>query len=178
MAADIPGRADAIVQLLNSRPHATPTLPDRLDTADSAVEIVRLFAPTADLSQQRLDLVRGLRSDLMAVVEATTTAETDKAWAELSDRVAAVKLRQVFASSGVDLEQVGGDDVVGAITLAVAELVNAGQWTRMRICANDICRGVFYDTTRSRTQRWHSYELCGNKSNVAAHRARRSRETG
>jgi predicted RNA-binding Zn ribbon-like protein len=32
-------------------------------------------------------------------------------------------------------------------------------------------RGV-YDTTRSRTQRWHSYELCGNRANVAAFRAR------
>lgn len=49
-------------------------------------------------------------------------------------------------------------------------------WTvdqqRIRVCANDGCRAVFYDTTRSRTQRWHSYELCGNRANVAAFRAR------
>lgn len=177
MALDLPRQAGAIVGLLNSRPHATPTLPDRLETAESAAEILRPFTPAAHVSQHQLDRVRALRTDLMAVVEATTTADADKAWAELSDHVAEVSLRQVFSSSGVDLEQVTGDDVVGGITLAVAELVDAGQWTRVRICANDVCRGVFYDTTRSRTQRWHSYELCGNKSNVAAHRARKHQET-
>ncbi|WIX80405.1 CGNR zinc finger domain-containing protein [Amycolatopsis carbonis] len=30
------------------------------------------------------------------------------------------------------------------------------------------------DTTRSHTRRWHSYELCGNRANVASHRARKS----
>ncbi|MEO3773386.1 CGNR zinc finger domain-containing protein [Micromonospora sp. B9E7] len=42
----------------------------------------------------------------------------------------------------------------------------------MRICGNEMCSHVFYDTTRSRTQRWHSYERCGNRTNVAAYRAR------
>jgi predicted RNA-binding Zn ribbon-like protein len=177
MAVELPRRADAIVRLLNSRPHATPTLPDRLETAESAAEILQPFTPAADLSQHQLDGIRALRADLMAVLEATTTADADKAWAELSDHVAEVSLRQVFSSSGVDLEQVTGDDVIGGITLAIAELVDAGQWTRVRICANDLCRGVFYDTTRSRTQRWHSYEVCGNRSNVAAHRARKNPET-
>ncbi|TDD45558.1 CGNR zinc finger domain-containing protein [Kribbella antibiotica] len=173
MAVETPGQADAIVRLLNSRPHATPVLPDRLDTADTAAEILRPFG----LFAKELGGVRAVRADLMAVLEAATAAEADKAWAELSDHVAGVSHRQVFSSAGVELEQVSGDDLVGGITRAVAELVAAGQWTRVRICANDICRGVFYDTTRSRTQRWHSYELCGNKSNVAAHRARKHQET-
>ncbi|MCU1658127.1 MAG: zinc finger protein [Pseudonocardiales bacterium] len=30
-------------------------------------------------------------------------------------------------------------------------------------------------STRSRTRRWHSYEMCGNRTNVAAHRARTAR---
>ncbi len=34
------------------------------------------------------------------------------------------------------------------------------------------CDEVFYDTTRSRTRRWHSYESCGNRANVSAYRAR------
>ena len=55
---------------------------------------------------------------------------------------------------------------------AVADILRDGTWKRMRVCANDGCRAVFYDATRSRTQRWHSYELCGNRANVAAFRAR------
>jgi predicted RNA-binding Zn ribbon-like protein len=74
----------------------------------------------------------------------------------------------------VQLRQVEGDPLVGKIALAVAELVAAGTWSRVRLCANHSCGGAFYDTSRSRTQRWQSYEICGNKSNVAAYRARRS----
>ncbi|MEO3748322.1 CGNR zinc finger domain-containing protein [Plantactinospora sp. B5E13] len=73
------------------------------------------------------------------------------------------------------LHQVTGDPVIGGITLAVAELVAAGTWSRIRTCANEQCQHVFYDTTRSRTQRWHSYEMGGNRANVAAYRARSSR---
>jgi len=46
--------------------------------------------------------------------------------------------RQDFSAPGrVSLRQAAGDPVVGAITLAVAELVTAGTWPRLRICAND-----------------------------------------
>lgn len=47
---------------------------------------------------------------------------------------------------------------------------------RLRRCANhDTCVLVFLDTSRSRTRRWCSMELCGNRSKVAAHGARRRR---
>jgi predicted RNA-binding Zn ribbon-like protein len=82
-------------------------------------------------------------------------------------------LRQGFSSSGkVQLHQVGGDPVLGSINLAVAELLADGTWSRIRICDDEHCRHAFYDTTRSRTQRRHSYEICGNRSNVAAYRNR------
>jgi predicted RNA-binding Zn ribbon-like protein len=48
----------------------------------------------------------------------------------------------------------------------------SGRSTRLRLCANDTCRPVFYDTSRCRTQRWLSCEICGNRHNVAAHRNR------
>ena len=46
-----------------------------------------------------------------------------------------------------------------------------GTWSRVRLCALEACHSAFYDATRSRTQRWHSYAMCGNRTNVAAHRA-------
>ncbi|MDT5029510.1 MAG: hypothetical protein QOE61_5936, partial [Micromonosporaceae bacterium] len=52
--------------------------------------------------------------------------------------------------------------------------IAADRWTRLHLCANDVCRVAFYDASRSRTQRWHSYETCGNRANAAAHRARRN----
>jgi predicted RNA-binding Zn ribbon-like protein len=72
----------------------------------------------------------------------------------------------------VGLRQVTGDPVVGRIVQDVATLITTGNWSRLRYCANEVGGAVFYDTTRSRTRRWHSYEYCGNRTNVAAYRAR------
>jgi hypothetical protein len=33
--------------------------------------------------------------------------------------------------------------------------------TRLRFCARDVCDLLFYDVTRSKTQRWHSDSPCG-----------------
>jgi hypothetical protein len=54
----------------------------------------------------------------------------------------------------------------------LALVAGAGHWGRIKACANDACNALFYDATRAQTKRWHSFELCGNKANVAAHRRR------
>jgi hypothetical protein len=64
------------------------------------------------------------------------------------------------------------DPIVGRLVADVHAAVAADQWTRLHLCANDACGVAFYDSSRSRTQRWHSYEVCGNRVNVAAHRRR------
>lgn len=56
---------------------------------------------------------------------------------------------------------------------AGAELMTSDQASMLRRCANhDSCVLLFLDTSRSRTRRWCSMELCGNRSKVAAHAAR------
>lgn len=63
---------------------------------------------------------------------------------------------------------------------AGANLMVSKRATRLRRCANhDTCVLVFLDTSRSRTRRWCSMDLCGNRSKVAAHDARvRRRRAG
>ena len=73
------------------------------------------------------------------------------------------------------MEPAAGPTVPGSIIRSVAELIASGNWSRIKACANAACAHVFYDTTRSRTQRWDSYEVCGNRVNVAAYRTRRTR---
>lgn len=46
---------------------------------------------------------------------------------------------------------------------------------RVRKCANPACILIFHDTSRSRTRRWCSMNLCGNRAKVAAHYRRRAR---
>ncbi|MFI0465948.1 CGNR zinc finger domain-containing protein [Saccharopolyspora sp. 5N102] len=44
---------------------------------------------------------------------------------------------------------------------------------RFRDCASPGCNGVFVDTSRAGRRRYCMPELCGNRLNVANHRARR-----
>ncbi|MGW9032202.1 CGNR zinc finger domain-containing protein [Streptomyces sp. NPDC055722] len=176
-AQRIPATAAAIVDLLNSRPHgADPALLEMLQPPRTASVILRPFGQpdTAAPSPERLAEIRALRTILMDIVGAPDSAEVATDWAELTDRSSSVTLRQTFSAPGkVQLQQVDGDPVVGGIILAVAELMTDGTWPRIRACANEVCSHVFYDVTRSRSQRWHSYETCGNRTNVAAYRARK-----
>lgn len=169
-----PAVAAGIVDLLNSR--AFTGVADKLDCPESAAEVLRPFGQEDGLpSPQRIDLVRAVRSDLSDLVGAHDPADAAGDWAAFSGRASSITFQQDFSRPGqVELRQVTGDPVVGRITQAVAALVTAGAWSRLRFCANDECAAAFYDTTRSRTRRWHSYEYCGNRANVAAYRARTS----
>ena len=44
--------------------------------------------------------------------------------------------------------------------------------SRLRRCARPECTLVFYDVTRSATQRWHSERPCGLRERLRRHRAR------
>jgi predicted RNA-binding Zn ribbon-like protein len=173
----IPAVAVAIVDLLNSRKHSIHS--DKFDDPGLAKQVLAPFGQGPDeVSPQRLDLVRAVRSDLLSLVEGRDQEDGARHWAAFTGRTSDVAYRQDFTEPGqVRLRQVAGDPVLGAIGLAVAELVEANTWSRLRICANDVCQGAFYDTTRSRTRRWHSYEICGNRTNVAAYRARNAEVT-
>ncbi|MDX6262256.1 MAG: hypothetical protein QOH84_3944 [Kribbellaceae bacterium] len=166
-----PAHAGAIVDLLNSRAYSSLT--DKLDTPESAAAVLRPFGHQGDVVPPgQLELVRSVRADLLDLV---TDPDAAPSWARLTSRVSQITYQQEFsAPAQVHLHQVTGDPVVGRIIQAVAALVAEGNWSRLRYCANDECSEVFYDTTRSRTRRWHSYEYCGNRTNVAAHRARHS----
>jgi predicted RNA-binding Zn ribbon-like protein len=176
-AQRIPTTAAAVVDLLNSRPHsAIHKFPDALQTPETASLLLRPFdqPATEAPSAERIAEIRALRTILLDIVSAPDGTGAAPGWTQLAEHASSITLRQDFSAPGkVRLQQVGGDPVVGGITLAVGQLITDGTWPRIRACANERCGRVFYDATRSRTQRWHSYETCGNRSNVAAYRARK-----
>jgi predicted RNA-binding Zn ribbon-like protein len=148
-------------------------LPDTLADLDSARPVIEPFGGVhyEAAAARTLARIRELRSDLLDTVIADSP---DAAWARFTDRVASIRFRQVFAGpDSVTLSQESGSSIIGGIVLAVRELVANNTWGRIHVCANEECSHAFYDTTRSRTQRWHSYEVCGNRTNVAAYRARK-----
>lgn len=66
----------------------------------------------------------------------------------------------------------GVDGALGALVAIVAESMADGTWTRLKVCVNDACQWGFYDTSRARTGRWCSMQLCGNRAKQQAWRAR------
>jgi predicted RNA-binding Zn ribbon-like protein len=50
--------------------------------------------------------------------------------------------------------------------------------SRLRRCARPECRLVFYDLTRSGTQRWHAERPCGLRERQRRHRVKQLHETG
>lgn len=59
-----------------------------------------------------------------------------------------------------------------AVAASAAAFVRDADQTRVKKCGNPNCVLVFLDTTKSRTRRWCSMGLCGNRHKAAAHYGR------
>jgi predicted RNA-binding Zn ribbon-like protein len=63
--------------------------------------------------------------------------------------------------------------LVGALMAAQAD----GSWARVKACARDSCRWLFYDTTRNRSRTWCTNSTCGSREK-AKRAYRRQRQRG
>jgi predicted RNA-binding Zn ribbon-like protein len=68
------------------------------------------------------------------------------------------------------------DGALGRLAESIAREVSQGHPERLRICANEDCRWVFNDTSRTGTRKWCDMSTCGNRAKVARHRARKREE--
>lgn len=117
-----------------------------------------------------------LRDAVVAAIEGADV-EGRSPWAVLGDMAEASPLVVQFCpsppGSALVPSAAGVRGVVGEVLAAVHTALADGSWSRVRLCALEQCHSAFYDASRSGTQRWHSYAMCGNRTNVAAHRAKR-----
>jgi predicted RNA-binding Zn ribbon-like protein len=126
-----------------------------------------------------VDAVHAVRTDLRAVLDARDAdAITEAASTLVARGLGTVDLvpdarghLQWCARPRPDadladrLALLGGVGVLGALRALGPE--------RFRDCASDTCSGVFIDTTRPGRRRYCMPDLCGNRANVAAYRARK-----
>jgi len=165
--------SDRIVEFLNSRGVGFSAGEDQLKNGASALEVCRLFDPSIkDVDARTLPRLRELRDTLLAMLQPSSTR---KARAALDGIAATVSFSLSFSQPDkATWFRNSGHPVIGKVLIDVAELINNDQWDRLKNCANESCASTFYDVSRSKTQRWHSYAICGNKNNVAAFRSRNS----
>lgn len=66
-------------------------------------------------------------------------------------------------------------DALSGLSVVVAQLLRGsdnGTLDRLKMCASDECRRVFYDRSKPGTRRWCVSALCGNREKTRAYRAR------
>jgi predicted RNA-binding Zn ribbon-like protein len=69
------------------------------------------------------------------------------------------------------------DDVLARIAEPIVREIGEGHDDRIRICASDDCRWLFYDESRSGRRRWCDMATCGNRAKARRHRARQKDTT-
>jgi hypothetical protein len=177
LAPETPDELRPLLQFLNSRPigYDGEGLPDAR-SAGAYLRASGFDISDADLGSKELALLHRLRGALTTVVGgAGEASELDAAWGTMREIAAESPVVIVLgpgAHTALEPASSGARAVVERVLADVHAAITAGRFDRLHLCAFEPCAAGFYDATRSRTQRWHSYATCGNRVNVAAHRKR------
>ena len=129
--------------------------------------------------EQALGRVRSVRGALREVADAVAhdRAPSDAALDEVNRAIRSrERVELVREPDGVSVghSHVGDplDDALARLADPLVQEIQSGRAERVRICANDTCRWVFFDESRAGRRRWCDMASCGNRAKAARHRAR------
>ena len=177
LAPETPSDLRPLLHFLNSRPigYESEGLPDAR-SAGAYLRASGFDLADADLGADDLALLHRLRDSLTTVLDRDRdAAELEAAWHAIREIAAESPVTIVLGPdphAALEPASRGARGVVERVLADMHAAIANGRFDRLRLCAYEPCGGAFYDATRSRTQRWHSYATCGNRVNVAAHRKR------
>jgi predicted RNA-binding Zn ribbon-like protein len=181
---------DFVNTLEHSRDHDTEHLPTGaslvawltdhglLDRTD-AVDVARRYEGNDATAERAVADARSLRRALRSVIDARVhDQEPDSSDVDVVNRWLRrrASLRLVAARDGLELTIEPGDDPVraalGGLAEAAARGIAGDAPERLRVCANDECRWVYYDTSRGARRKWCDMAVCGNRAKARRHRER------
>jgi predicted RNA-binding Zn ribbon-like protein len=135
--------------------------------------------PSGLSDDEALARVRSVRESLREVAHAVTHGRpaAPDALAEVNRTIAGRERIELVAAPGgasVGHSHVGDplDDALARLADPLVLEIGAGRAERVRVCANDTCRWLFYDESRAGRRRWCDMASCGNRAKAARHRAR------
>ena len=171
--------AALVVALANARAprrptHARAAAPhDALANAASASELLQPFLDRA-INAQELPALRALQRAVLAIVDALIEGSRPP----LTLNALAARMPMIYAlerqPDGRLRAALHPRRASAAATLVVAAIRELGALDplRLRRCARPECTLVFYDVTRSSTQRWHAERPCGLRERQRRHRTK------
>jgi len=126
-----------------------------------------------------LGKVKTVRDALREVADAVAhdRPPNDEALAEVNRAIRSrERVELVKEADGVSIghSHVGDplDDALARLADPLVQEIQSGRSDRVRICANDTCRWVFFDESRSGRRIWCDMASGGNRAKAARHRAR------
>lgn len=143
----------------------------------------RLTKPGIVPSTAAFDTARALRDHIRDYLECDpierrrdtlVSQALDKAMARFPLRVT------MAGKEGMKLAP-GGTDAAAGLSAIIAELYNGaadGTLERLKMCASDECKWVFFDRSKPGTRRWCQSTLCGNRQKTRTYRERLKQEQG
>ncbi len=105
--------------------------------------------------------------------DASVSEALEKAMARFPLRVTTT------GKQGLKLVPAGAADAMAGLSAVVAELYDGaanGTLDRLKMCASDECKRVFFDRSKPGTRRWCQSTLCGNRQKTRTYRQRLRQE--
>ena len=136
----------------------------------------------AKITPAMFDTALQLRSSVRTYLE-IDPAERRKAGDSVRSLNKAMRLFPLVAEArndGVMALRAGRDDALAGLSVVVAEMYDGSvkrTLDRLKMCAAEECRRVFFDRSKPATRRWCMSTLCGNRTKTRAYRERQ-REAG
>ena len=155
---------------------------DERDAIDSPSTLKRwlverdLLGPRGRVTNADVEAAIELRNGLRAMLRAAQGLPFDEDDLRRARRLSRrTPLSIDLGSDGAPRLHPSDENVRGALGRLLSDVMVAaatGALLRVKVCSAEDCQFVFYDRSRSRTQRWCAMETCGNRVKTRRYRHR------
>lgn len=115
-----------------------------------------------------------LRTALRSFVEIEPSARSTSPAASRLNEIAAQfpLIVRVSDPAAPWLASEPGSSGIGEVLVQFYDLARSGELDRLKICASEDCKWIFFDRSKPGNRRWCSSTLCGNRHKTRSYRER------
>jgi predicted RNA-binding Zn ribbon-like protein len=137
-----------------------------------------LLAHDARVSRRELALAIELRDALRRTFLAHSGVPLPSEELETVNRaLARLPLDIQIDATGAPRVEPSGEGVAAALGRVLCDMARArtlGTWDRLKLCPAEDCLWAFFDSSKNRSRRWCSMNVCGNRTKTREYRRRRA----